>query len=821
MRFDPSRWRLTLVLFTLTAASAQTVQVSVGSTFRTTVIVDGNTLAGFPFNTFSWVVGSTHTLATTDNQIPSPGDRFLFSGWSDGGAISHQITVPASNTVYVANFNEGYGLSVNSALGGTTNWMGSNNFFNIGTMVNLTATPFYAFSFGGWTGSGSGSYTGPNANTTVTMNAPLTETPNFVLTGLLGQNATNFVFTDPLGQAWLPGPFGVGYYATSARIAGTNEPFLYQSEGFSTAPTPFSTQILLPNGSYNLRLKFAEIYFTHAGQRQFNVSINGSPALTNFDVAAEAGASNTAVDRVFPVTVTNQVLNVAYTPVVSNPKLSAFAITPAQVDLTVAPTIAVLTAGQTKQFTARAIGNANTNVNWTLNPPGVGTVDSTGLYTAPGAVNARQTVTITATSQADSSKSASSIIKLGFPYQSQDIGAVNAAGGFSSQTEAYTVTGAGDLNGTADAFRFAWQPLTGDGSITARMNTVFNGLPTKGGVMIRESATPGSSHALISMFAGIVGLMESRTSTGGSTAVQFGAAGVNWVRLTRQGNIFTGYVSNDGIAWQLVSSANIAMASQAQVGLAVSSGFGAPYSVVFDNIDISGTTTVAIDQTLASLGLSQQAQFTATVSGNANTVVTWSISPAGLGSISASGLYTAPASLPIGPQSVTINAVSVADPTKSASVVAQIGAFQLIRVNAGGPTHIDPNGLFWQGDTGSTAGFSYSAGASIPNTTTPYLYLSERFNTSDLIYSYFVPNATYNVTLKFAEIFFSSAGQRVFNILINGTPVASNFDIVAQAGGALRAVDRTFPVTVTNGQITILLQKVTSSPKISAIQIAP
>jgi len=195
--------------------------------------------------------------------------------------------------------------------------------------------------------------------------------------------------------------------------------------------------------------------------------------------------------------------------------------------------------------------------------------------------------------------------------------------------------------------------------------------------------------------------------------------------------------------------------------------------------------------------------------------------PAGLGSISPSGLYTAPATLTIGPQSVTINAVSVADPTQSASVVAQIGAFQVIRVNAGGPTHIDPNGIFWQGDTGSTAGISFSAGASISNTTTPYLYLSERFNTSDLIYRYFVPNGTYNVTLKFAEIFFNSAGQRVFNILINGTMMASNFDIVAQAPGANRAIDKTYPVTVTNGQITILLQKVTSSPKISAIQIAP
>lgn len=813
----PWKQILTLLLCTLGSAWAQTVQVSVGSTFPTTIVVDGTTFPGFPLQTFNWQVGSVHTLATTNNQQPQPGVQYVFTSWSDGGAISHPFTVTGAATV-VANFKAQYQLTLPQTYGGLGLPNGS-NFYDAGSVVNLSATAFYAFTFTGWTGTGLGSYTGPSASPSITMNAPITEIPNFVLVGLLGQNATAFGFTDPQGNIYQPGPIASKFFATGSRIAGTNTPYLYQNESF-LSPS-FAVPIQLPNGNYNLRLKFSEIYFNQAGQRKFNVAINGAPALTNFDIVSEAGASNTAVDKVFPIAVTNQNINVAFSPVISIPKLNAFSVTPAGVDLTVSPTLAVVTAGQSQQFNPTVIGTGNTAVNWTLSPAGVGAIDATGLYTAPALIPARQTVTVTATSQADPSKSASVLVKLGFPWQSQDIGSVNAPGTFTSQTQAYTVSGSGDLNGAADAYRFAWQPFNGNGSITARVNTMFNGQPVKAGVMMRDSTLPGSPYVMVSIFGGIVGLLQSRTALNGPTTVTFGAAGVYWVRLERVNATFTGYVSNDGVAWQQVGSAAVAMSSNALGGLAVSSGFAAPYSVVFDGVDFGGTTSVSVDQTLASMSLGQSAQFTATVTGAANPAVTWSVSPAGQGTITAGGLYTAPASLSAGFQSVTITATSVADPSQSSSVTVQLDAFHPIYVNAGGPTHIDPTGLYWQGDTGATLGTSYSNGGAIANTTTPYLYQSERFHTAAFTYSYIVPNGTYQVKLKFAEIFppFTAPGQRVFNVVLNGNTVLPNFDIVASAGGQFKAIDRTFPVTVNNGLIQITFQPVVSAPQINAIQI--
>jgi hypothetical protein len=74
--------------------------------------------------------------------------------------------------------------------------------------------------------------------------------------------------------------------------------------------------------------------------------------------------------------------------------------------------------------------------------------------------------------------------------------------------------------------------------------------------------------------------------------------------------------------------------------------------------------TVSVSPATVSLGQGRSQQFTATVTGSSNTAVTWTMNPS-LGSLSASGNYTAPASI-TSQQTVQIRATSVADPTKSA-----------------------------------------------------------------------------------------------------------------------------------------------------------
>jgi beta-glucosidase len=94
---------------------------------------------------------------------------------------------------------------------------------------------------------------------------------------------------------------------------------------------------------------------------------------------------------------------------------------------------------------------------------------------------------------------------------------------------------------------------------------------------------------------------------------------------------------------------------------------------------------------------------------------------------------------------------------------------------------------------------------SISGTKDPTLYQNQLYGGSNQVGFYLngLPNGTAVVTLKFAETYWTKAGQRVFDIAINGKTVLTNFDITATAGGPKIAVDKTFTVPVVDGTITV------------------
>jgi len=78
------------------------------------------------------------------------------------------------------------------------------------------------------------------------------------------------------------------------------------------------------------------------------------------------------------------------------------------------------------------------------------------------------------------------------PWQSVDIGNVGVVGGASVANGLYTVQGAGTLSSSSDNFHFLYQPMSGDGEIAVRLNSVANTSTNACiGVMIRESLTSG------------------------------------------------------------------------------------------------------------------------------------------------------------------------------------------------------------------------------------------------------------------------------------------------------------------------------------------
>ena len=136
--------------------------------------VDGITYS--TAQTFNWTAGSSHSIGATTNQNGSPGVRYLWSNWSDGGAVTHTVA-PTVNTTYTANFTTQYLLSMTAGVGGTV--LPASSWQNSGAVVPIQATASPGYTFGSWTGTGSDSYSGENSSASVTMNGPVTQSAAF------------------------------------------------------------------------------------------------------------------------------------------------------------------------------------------------------------------------------------------------------------------------------------------------------------------------------------------------------------------------------------------------------------------------------------------------------------------------------------------------------------------------------------------------------------------------------------------------------------------------------------------------------------------
>jgi len=124
---------------------------------------------------------------------------------------------------------------------------------------------------------------------------------------------------------------GTMYVNNSAQV-----PDLYKTERSSPSQI-FSYEIPLQNGDYTVNLHFAEIYWGATGggaggvgKRIFDVSIEGSLVLDNYDINADVGPQ-TVVTKSFPVTVSDGQLNIDFSALASiggvdQPKVSGIEV---------------------------------------------------------------------------------------------------------------------------------------------------------------------------------------------------------------------------------------------------------------------------------------------------------------------------------------------------------------------------------------------------------------------------------------------------------------------------------------------------------------
>jgi len=111
---------------------------------------------------------------------------------------------------------------------------------------------------------------------------------------------------------------------TTQAIAGTTEDALYQTERYGNA---FGYAVPLQNGSYTVKLHFAEIWTgaSNPGVRVFDASIEGALVIDDLDIYSVVGMYNAHV-RTFNVTVSDGTMNIDFLASVNNAKVNAIEI---------------------------------------------------------------------------------------------------------------------------------------------------------------------------------------------------------------------------------------------------------------------------------------------------------------------------------------------------------------------------------------------------------------------------------------------------------------------------------------------------------------
>jgi hypothetical protein len=166
--------------------------------------------------------------------------------------------------------------------------------------------------------------------------------------------------------------------------------------------------------------------------------------------------------------------------------------------------------------------------------------------------------------------------ELPLPWESGGVGSGEFNGTATYADGTYTVSGAGSLSGRNDSLNFAWQTVSGDGGITARISELENtGGNSRVGVMIRDTLASNSRHVFIGLDGNSTYRWVRRTGMNGNTSTSSSGSGsvpATWVRLTRSGNQITAYKSSDGTTWVEVGSLTASLPENCYAGLAVASG---------------------------------------------------------------------------------------------------------------------------------------------------------------------------------------------------------------------------------------------------------
>jgi hypothetical protein len=367
--------------------------------------------------------------------------------------------------------------------------------------------------------------------------------------------------------------------------------------------------------------------------QQFTATVGGTP---NGDVqwsVDETGGGVISKDGLYEAPSTTGTFHVRATSLADMTKFASSTITVIKdssgINVSISPSMVALSGGATQQFAAAVAGAESTDVEWTVQEGATGgTVDATGLYTAPATAGVFHVV---AASVLDKSAKATATVTVTPVTISINPASVSLG---EAETQQFTAS----VMGTSDtAVDWRVQETQG-GAITPGGYYTAPTAPGVYHVIAASHAVPAkTATATITVMPATVSVTPQNAlveigSTQQFTAIVTGVVNtqVNW---TIQEGPSCGSIDTNGLYHppSVVSTCHVVATSV--VGGASNSA----------TVNVIHPVTVMLIPSSVTLSMGQTQQFAATVMGSANQAVTWSVQEGVIGgAIDTTGMYTSP-----------------------------------------------------------------------------------------------------------------------------------------------------------------------------------
>ena len=433
----------------------------------------------------------------------------------------------------------------------------------------------------------------------------------------------------------------------------------------------------------------------HAGNKQqFTATVTGTANTTVSWTVAGSGCSGAACGTISTsglytapaIVPTPALVSVTATSAADSTKSGKASVTIIPpIVVAVAPAAVQVVTGGKQQFVVTVTGTTNTAVSWSVSGSGCagaacGTISTSGLFTAPSAVPSPALITVTATSAADTTKSAKASVTIVRPVAVTIAPA--SAQVLTGGSQQFTATVTGTTN-TAVSWTVSGAGCSGVACGTISTSGLYTApiavpAPPQVTVTATSAADPTKTASATVVVQSGITVTPSLPTVAPGAKIQFAASGpgtgvVIWsVSGSGCSGITCGYINSTGLYTAPATAPSPAVVTVTATSLSNPAQSGSTQVTIVT----AGQVAVTVSPATAQVNVGAQQQFSATVTGSSNTAVVWSVSGytcagAACGTITASGLYTAPA-IPPNPSFVTVTAKSAADPTKSSSAMVTI-----------------------------------------------------------------------------------------------------------------------------------------------------